>query len=62
MTINNLNTQKILDDNFELACTQLDIIPSIPTLGAIPLVYRQQVLNYYKHLVIQDAINNTPRE
>lgn len=57
-----MDTQKILDDNFELACVQLDIIPSIPALGAIPLVYRHHVLNYYKNLVIQDAINNTPRE
>lgn len=47
------------DLTFEEACQILDIVPSVPTLDAIPETYRNDVLDFYKSLVIGDALIKT---
>lgn len=45
-----------IDIDFQDACKDLEIVPQIPNLDAIPLTYREDVLKYYKELVIADAL------
>lgn len=48
--------EKELQETFEMACYDLKIVPSIPSLEAIPETYRTEVLGFYKNLVISDAL------